>query len=373
MKEFVASVPEYRRTARGNYRHQLKDILMLVVLARLSKCVTRAEIIQFGKHNLKRLQSMGILRKGVPSEPTLCRVFNSLDAETMAGCMALFVDTFRREAKPAGQEIICIDGKATRGTTYEDGHHPDIVSAYSLQTGLTLATDLCEKKSNEIKSVPKLLDKIDIQGCTITADAMSFQKAIIDKIRQKGGDFVIELKANQRSLRYGLEDKIKTIAPTETYTEEPTLSHGRIVTRTCRIYRGDELIADKEKWNGNLTVIEILTDTVGKSAGQRTSEQRLYLSSLSSDAAELNEITRSHWSIECLHWGLDRNLKQDSIKRKSATSARNLDTIQRIVLNLVAIWKNRRKKVSDKKKGVAELTRNIASSLTRLLSFLRQK
>lgn len=366
-------MPEYRRTARGNYRHQLKDILMLVVLARLSKCVTRAEIIQFGKHNLKRLQSMGILRKGVPSEPTLCRVFNSLDAETMAGCMALFVDTFRREAKPAGQEIICIDGKATRGTTYEDGHHPDIVSAYSLQTGQTLATDLCEKKSNEIKSVPKLLDKIDIQGCTITADAMSFQKAIIDKIRQKGGDFVIELKANQRSLRYGLEDKIKTIAPTETYTEEPTLSHGRIVTRTCRIYRGDELIADKEKWNGNLTVIEILTDTVGKSAGQRTSEQRLYLSSLSSDAAELNEITRNHWSIECLHWGLDRNLKQDSIKRKSATSARNLDTIQRIVLNLVAIWKNRRKKVSDKKKGVAELTRNIASSLTRLLSFLRQK
>lgn len=198
-------------------------------------------------------------------------------------------------------------------------------------------------------------------------------KAIIDKIRQKGGDFVIELKANQRSLRYGLEDKIKTIAPTETYTEEPTLSHGRIVTRTCRIYRGDELIADKEKWNGNLTVIEILTDTVGKSAGQRTSEQRLYLSSLSSDAAELNEITRNHWSIECLHWGLDRNLKQDSIKRKSATSARNLDTIQRIVLNLVTIWKNRRKKVSDKKKGVAELTRNIASSLTRLLSFLRQK
>ena len=100
---------------------------MLVVLARLSKCVTRAEIIQFGKHNLKRLQSMGILRKGVPSEPTLCRVFNSLDAETMAGCMALFVDTFRREAKPAGQEIICIDGKATRGTTYEDGHHPTSV------------------------------------------------------------------------------------------------------------------------------------------------------------------------------------------------------------------------------------------------------
>lgn len=346
---------------------------MLVVLARLSKCVTRAEIIQFGKHNLKRLQSMGILRKGVPSEPTLCRVSNSINAETMAGCMSLFADTFRQEAAPMGRELICIDGKLTRGTEYEDGRNPDIVSAYSFQSGLTLATEICAKKSNEIKSVPKLLDKIDIRGCTVTADAMSFQKAIIDKIRQKGGDFVIELKANQRSLRYGLEDKMKTSIPTETYNEGPYLSHGRITTRTCRIYRGEGLIADKEKWNGDLTVIEILTDTVSKSGGQRTSEQRLYLSSLGSDAAELNGITRNHWSIERLHWELDRNLKQDSIKRKSEQSARNLDTIQRMVLNIISIWKNRRKKVSDKKKGVAELTGNMASSLTRLLSFLGQK
>ena len=346
---------------------------MLVVLARLSKCVTRAEIIQFGKHNLKRLHSMGILRKGIPSEPTLCRVFNSIDDETMAGCMAIFTEAFRREATPAEQEIICIDGKATRGTEYEDGRNPDIVSAYSFHAGLTLATDICEKKSNEIKSVPKLLEKIDIKGCVVTADAMSFQKTIIDKIRRNGGDFVIELKANQRSLRYGLEDKIKTIAPTETYNEEPTLSHGRIVTRTCRIYRGEGLIADKEKWNGNLTVIEILTETIKKSDGQHTSEQRLYITSLDSDAVELNAITRRHWSIECLHWGLDRNLKQDSIKRKSEKSARNLDTIQRIVLNVISVWKNRRKKVSDKKKGIAELTRCIASSFTRLLHFLCQK
>ncbi|MFV0545604.1 MAG: transposase family protein [Bacteroides sp.] len=71
LKEFVSCVPEYRRTTKGNYKYKLKDILLLVILARLSKCITRAEIIQFGKHNLKRLQSMGILRKGIPSEPTL--------------------------------------------------------------------------------------------------------------------------------------------------------------------------------------------------------------------------------------------------------------------------------------------------------------
>lgn len=37
-----------------------------------------------------------------------------------------------------------------------------------------------------------ILDKIDISGKVITADAMSMQKDIIDRIRSKGGDFLIE-------------------------------------------------------------------------------------------------------------------------------------------------------------------------------------
>ncbi len=64
-------------------------------------------------------------------------------------------------------------------------------------------------KSNEIKAVPLLIDKIDIAGKVVTADAMSMQKDIIDKIRKKGGDFLIELKANQPSLRYGVEDRLE--------------------------------------------------------------------------------------------------------------------------------------------------------------------
>ncbi len=140
------------------------------------------------------------------------------------------------------------------------------------------------------------------------------QLTIIDKIRDKGADFVIELKANQRSLCYGLEDSIKTATPTDVYKEGPYLEHGRIESRICRIYRGEELIVDREKWNGNLTVIEILTSTEKKSDGRSTSEQRLYVSSLDSSAERLSQITKQHWAIESMHWDLDRNLRQDSIK-----------------------------------------------------------
>ncbi|TWJ10870.1 hypothetical protein JN06_02657, partial [Bacteroides zoogleoformans] len=32
LREFVTSVPEYRRTGKGNFKHKLEDILMLVIL-----------------------------------------------------------------------------------------------------------------------------------------------------------------------------------------------------------------------------------------------------------------------------------------------------------------------------------------------------
>lgn len=300
-------------------------------------------------------------------------MFQSIDDEMMAARMSAFAEVFRKEISDSAIDIICIDGKAIRGTLYDNERNPDIVSAYSLRSGFTLATDVCKEKSNEIKSVPRLLDKLDVSRCVVTTDAMSFQKVIIDKIRDKRADFVIELKANQRSLRYGLEDPIKTATPTDVYKEGPYLEHGRIESRICRIYRGEELIVDKEKWNGNLTVIEILTSTEKKSDSRSTSEQRLYISRLDSSAERLSQITKQHWAIESMHWDLDRNLRQDSIKRKIERAARNLDTIQRMVLALITVWKNRRKKISDKQKGTAEIIRELSVSFTNVLHFLAQK
>ncbi len=375
LMKFASSVSDFRRLDKGNIRHRLNDIIMLMILGRASGCVGRADIIEFGRHNINKFRKIGLLKNGVPSEATLCRVENGINDSEMADKMREFAEVFHRELLKAdcGKEIICVDGKTERGTVLENGRNPDIVSAYSFNTGITLATEACQEKSNEIKAVPLLIDKIDISGKIVTADAMSMQKAIIDKIREKGGDFLIELKANQRALRYGVEDKLKEHLPLYSYTEGPELGHGRIETRTYRIYDGLDIIADKEKWGGNMTIIEYEADTVKKSTGAHTSEKRLYVCSLSTDTPVLGAFVRSHWSIESMHWGLDVNLHQDKVKRKSARAARNLDTIQRIVHSVFSIWKGLRKKRSDKRKGMVELMRYVSMSFTRLIHFLCQK
>lgn len=68
---FAASVPDFRRLDKGNIRHRLDDIIMLMILGRVAGHIGRAGIMEFGRHNLNKLRKMGMLKNGVPSEATL--------------------------------------------------------------------------------------------------------------------------------------------------------------------------------------------------------------------------------------------------------------------------------------------------------------
>lgn len=227
----------------------------------------------------------------------------------MSERMSEFAVAFHDELVGFAGNIICIDGKAMRGTVFENGRNPDIVSTYSLGGGITLATDMCREKSNEITAVPRLLDKIDVSGNIVTANPGKWR------------DFLIELKANQRTLRYGIEDKAGLAEAVDIYSESPIWEHSRIETWVCQGFRGEDLIADREKWNGNLAVIEIRTDTERKSGGQKTSEGPMFQVFTTVQCC-WGTIARKHWAVETKQWGLDRNMRQDFIKWKSARAAR---------------------------------------------------
>lgn len=126
LMNFASSVPDFRRCEKGNIRHQLSDIIILMIPGRTCGYVGRADIIAFGRHNLKKLRKMGILKNGIPSEATLCRVENGVDDLSMTDRMQAFAGDFRNELLKAcrDREIVCVDGKAERGTVQENGRNP---------------------------------------------------------------------------------------------------------------------------------------------------------------------------------------------------------------------------------------------------------
>lgn len=65
---------------------------------------------------------------------------------------------------------------------------------------MVLGQHKVDGKTNEITAIPQLLDLLDVAGATVTIDALGCQLAIVDKIIERGANYVIGLKGNQEQL-----------------------------------------------------------------------------------------------------------------------------------------------------------------------------
>ena len=79
------------------------------------------------------------------------------------------------------------------------------VSAYALEQGVVLAQCKSQSKKNEVSTVMALIELLELKGSIITTDAMHCLKKVATTIDKKGGDYVLQVKGNQRKL----EQKIK--------------------------------------------------------------------------------------------------------------------------------------------------------------------
>jgi predicted transposase YbfD/YdcC len=75
-----------------------------------------------------------------------------------------------------------------------------MVSAWAYEDHVAFGQLAVETKSNEITAIPELLQMLDLTAATVTIDAMGCQKEIARQVVERGGDYVLSLKANQPSL-----------------------------------------------------------------------------------------------------------------------------------------------------------------------------
>jgi hypothetical protein len=81
---------------------------------------------------------------------------------------------------------IAIDGKSLRGshgTGSEQRVH--LVAAFTHREGVVVAQQQVTDKSNEIPAAQKLVDEMELDGVTVTMDAMHTQSATADLVVKK--------------------------------------------------------------------------------------------------------------------------------------------------------------------------------------------
>jgi predicted transposase YbfD/YdcC len=284
--------------------YPLDELLLVALSAITSGAEDWVNVVEWAQLKLDWLRRFLPFANGIASHDTFSRVFSLLDARRFEACFIAWMQGLCPSL--AGQSI-CVDGKGLRGSHDCGLNMAHLVSAWHHRAGAALGQLRTADKSNEITAIPALLDVLDVQGATVTIDAMGCQHAIVAKIVEKKADYLIAVKNNQPLLAQAVES---LFADTDAGLREGRLQqdlsldkgHGRLETRRCVITRELGAIDQQvEAWPQFKTalMVESTRETVnGRTKGKCTTEWRYYISSLALDAAEFNHRVRAHWAIE---------------------------------------------------------------------------
>ncbi len=228
--------------------HFLADIVAIAICAVICGADSWVAIEEFGKAKQAWLRTFLALPNGIPAHDTFGRVFAALDATQFQHSFLCWVRTIWPTSTG---DIIAVDGKTVRGS--HDGGIGKaaihMVSAWAGQARLVLAQRKVDEKSNEITAIPEVLRLLDLEGCTVTIDAMGCQTAIAQQIVEQGGNYVLAVKENQEQLdsdlvdtfRYAHDDDWCGVAHAQYRTV--TGEHGRIETRDYWLIHDPEVLA----------------------------------------------------------------------------------------------------------------------------------
>ena len=243
------------------------------------------------------------------------------------------------------RSVIAVDGKTICGSGNESHRAYHVVSAFVAENQITLGEITVEEKTNEITAVPQLLDLVDVKGSIVTADAMSCQKGIVEKIIEHEADYVIGLKLNQPALFQDVKDYFDSFENEAQRTKTSEKGHGRIEKREYYLLTDIAWLEQKNVWRG-LQSVGMVKSYVIENEEMRT-DTRYFISSLT-EVDEFAYSVRKHWSIENqLHWCLDVIFREDASRAKKDNSPLNMNVLRKTALSLLNQAKSGR--VSKKK------------------------
>jgi predicted transposase YbfD/YdcC len=324
---------------RESYKitYPLEEILLLVLCAVIAGCETFVDIALYGRSKLDFLRTLDAFRNGTPSHDVLSGLFRRLDAEA-------FADVFRDWAQGLSEGlnaglpgVVAIDGKTARGSRKKGGDALHLISAWACDAKLVLGQRASSGKANEIADIPVLLDMLILKGAVVTIDAMGCQKAIAEKIRDRGADYLLALKGNQGALHEDVKTFFEDPQSREALEvfETADADKGRIeVRRHCVCHDTGWLVERHPEWK-DLSMIGMI-EASRETGGRTSTSVRFYIGSQVMTPQSFAYAARAHWGIENeLHWTLDVTFRDDDCRVREDDGPMNFTIIKHMAINLL--------------------------------------
>jgi predicted transposase YbfD/YdcC len=332
---------------KGKYpRHYFGEIIFIALAAMICGSEGFDDFERFAKRKEQWLRNHLKLPGGIPSDDTFRRIFTSINPDEFCCCFSTFILKFSESLE---HQLIAIDGKTLR-RSFENADPTTslhLISAWACENQLTLGQLAVDGKSNEITAIPKLIDQLDIEGHTVSIDAMGCQKKIAQKLYIAKAHYLLALKGNQGTLHKRVEEFFssathikyaKTQSKTLTSVDVENKGHGREERRIVLSTDCLDLIDKKEResWLGLKSIVCVEAHRTDKSSGKTSVQKRYYITTHEADSEMLQRLIRQHWAIEnqC-HWVLDVTFNEDQSRVRKGHAAINLAMLRKVTLSLL--------------------------------------
>ena len=351
LKERLKKLTDTRQQSKISYK--IWDIIVCVILANLTAITDWEDIPIFVKSKKEFLKKFLKLTGGVPHYTTYERVFSLVDSKELENILNQFIIEITLNTNE-NSDIINIDGRVDCGssrksTNYQEKTSPlNVLNAYSNNYGICLASEMIKDKTNEITTIPTILDRLNIKDTIVTWDALNTQKKNVEIVKTKKGDYVVPVKKNHPNFNADLElyfdektqEEIIAGRSDSAYLKKEEKSHSCFITYEYFQTSDIKWYSEYKEWKG-LNSFGMVKKTIIKD-NQKTIEQRYYISSLYINIDLFSRSIREHWSVENkLHWHLDFTFREDKNTTQNKNALMNLQLINKFCLAILSKVKSR--------------------------------
>lgn len=215
-----------------------------------------------------------------------------------------------------------------------------------------------EKQTNEIKTAIPLLDAIDIQGKTISADALLTQRKLARYlVEERKAHYHFTVKGNQKNLLEDISFYFKQLDRPSDFTSIDS-QHGRIEIRNIWVTTELNDYLDFPHV-GQTFMIE--RNTFYKKSKKKSSEIAYGVTSKTPDLANAKKVlqdNRGQWAIEnSCHYIIDWNYDEDRSRIRTGHGPENITRLRRFAIGIIK--SKGVKSVTQKMMELAKNTRSV--------------
>ena len=340
--ELLAEIPEFRK---GNaIKYSLRDVLFLAIFAILCGANTYTGMQTFSELHIKELRKYLELPEGIPSHDAFGDILSRVDIQAVNECFRIFTDQIQIAEKQ--DVVVALDGKTIRRSQSEKHRAFHIETAYLSDMQVVLGQVAIDEKSNEITAIPKLLEMLTLQKCTVTIDAIGTHESIAKAVREAGAEYILPVKENQPTMlddiRFYAENEVFTekhsvLAGEDRYAVQNDKGHGRIEKRECYIFDSADWLKEQYHWTDLHGVAVIRSTRTMINTGETSTYDRYFIYSHTEMTAErFLKLQRKHWTIENnLHWCLDCCFHEDDMHVRLGHAAVVINSFRKLCMQML--------------------------------------